>query len=168
MRLFSPSTPRGLTLIAVWCFLNVAAMIPTLQDPVIVLFGLAARGPDALMLKYLILANAVAVTIALLARLQPGRIVLMGWMPIAFLNCLLIQVVPSCPAPVKIAAWQQVLFGGLIPYLYVTWIPVSTFLPMHIVNGAVTLVIVAWLARNGGHFHWLPARARARRGADTA
>jgi hypothetical protein len=160
VKLSSESTPRGLALITIWCWLNVVAMIPTLQDPVIVLFGFAERGPSALMLKYLILANAVLMTFALMARLHPGRILLMGWMPFMFLSSLLIEIIPSCPAPVKIAAWQQVLFGGLIPYLYVTWIPVSSFLPLHILNGAVTLGIVVYLARNGARFRWRVDRAR--------
>lgn len=142
------SRPTSLTLISLWCWLNVVAMIPTLSEPVMILFGLAARGSSAILLKMLIFANAIAISTAVSVRLRAGSLVLIGWLTVMLASTWLTDLVPTCPWPVKIAAYKQVLFGGLLPYLYVTLVPTTTFLPMHLINTAVTIAIVAVLVKH--------------------
>jgi hypothetical protein len=149
---FSQSGPKSLTLISLWCWLNVVAMIPTVADPVIVLSGFASRGPDASLLKTLIFLNGIAISLAVTLRGQPGRIVLLGWIPVMFVNALLTDAVPTCPPAVTIAAYKQVLFGGLVPYLYVTLVPSGNFLPMHAINALVTIAIMLPLVRHKSRF----------------
>lgn len=146
------SGPTSITLISIWCWLNVAASVPTVGDPAIVLFGFAAFGASALLLKVLILANAVVATALLSMKLHPGRLVVSGFMVFMFLSATFTDVLPSCPAPVKIAAYQQTLFGGLLPYLYVTAVPGAPFLPMHLANLAVTAIILIKLRQHRSLF----------------
>jgi len=154
------SNPTGLGLVSLWCWLNVAAMAPTVGMPVIVLFGLAAHGPTALLMKMLIFANAILISYLVSARLHPGRIAMMVWLPTMFASSLLTDLVPLCPYPVKVAAYEQVLFGGLLPYLYVTLIPTSNFLPMHALNAALTAAVVWALFHYRSLFTYRrPARA---------
>lgn len=152
MSLLCESRPLGLTLVSLWCWLNVAAMTPTLGDPVIVLFGFAAHGSGAYLLKFLIFANAIVISALVSARLHPGRIVLMGWLPVMFLSSLLTDFIPLCPLPVKIAAYEQVLFGGLLPYLYVTLVLSSNFAPMHVANALITIAIIWVLIKHRSLF----------------
>jgi hypothetical protein len=168
MTFLRSSTAPSLVLISIWCWLNVVAMLPSLGDPVIVLFGYAARGPGASLLKFLIFANGVAISLAVTVRLRPGRVVLIGWLVVLFANSLFTDFVPSCPPRVIMAAYRQVLFGGLVPYLYVTVIPTSNLIPMHVANAAATTLIIWFLIKRRSLFvPRAPVLSRRRKDAAT-
>lgn len=156
MRLLGAADVRGLTLVRIWCWLSVLAMTPMLHEPVLVLFGFAVRGTMAVLIKALIFANGVAISLTLGARLDRGRVVLMGWLPFMLASAVFTDLIPTCPLPVKVAAYQQVLFGGLVPYLYVTIAPHGNLLVMHAVNASITVAIVTYLIRRRSLFRRTP------------
>jgi hypothetical protein len=166
MRLLGAANVRGLTLISIWCWLNVLAMGPTLHEPVLVLFGFAVRGTDATLIKVLIFLNGVAMSAAMSARLDRGRVILIGWLSVMFASAVFTDLVPTCPLPVKVAAYQQVLFGGLLPYLYVTLMPHGNLLVLHAINAAVTAAIVITLVRRRSLFRKTPLLGLRRAAAD--
>jgi len=139
----------GELLVAAWCWLNVLVMIPSLGHPILVLAGFAERGFMATLIKALIFTLGVVLGLAVLARMRPARLILLGWLPLAWLNALAIDLNVSCPLPVKVAAYGEALFGGLVPWIWVQLFEPSGFLAMHLVNAVVTGAVFVFLLRRG-------------------
>jgi hypothetical protein len=139
----------GELLVACWCWLNVLVMIPSLGRPVLVLGGFAERGSMATLIKALIFVLGVVLGLGVLARLRPARLILLGWLPLAWLNALAIDLNVTCSLPVKIAAYGEALYGGLVPWVWVQLFEPSDFVAMHVVNAVVTGAVLVFLLMRG-------------------